>query len=216
MPRIVKGDWMKLEAPIERKKKRDPKKTIGVKPTDAIYQLKVVLKHTKPLIWRRLKVRAGISLGELHFVLQAAMGWDDCHQHVFEAGDVSYAPAVKKDTADEAEDENLVDLKIVAPVLKSKFTYDYDMGDDWLHLITVEKILSADPDQKLPVCTAASGACPPEDCGGLWGYYAMLDILEEPHHPEYKRMRTWVGDGFDPETVDLASINKRLNEFQKL
>jgi hypothetical protein len=39
-----------------------------------IFQLKVTLLGTSPPIWRRLLVPAGLTLAQLHDVLQAAMG----------------------------------------------------------------------------------------------------------------------------------------------
>jgi hypothetical protein len=41
--------------------------------------------------------------------------------------------------------------------------------------------------------------CPPEDCGGSCGYADLLDILSSPRHKEYRHMRAWAGEHFDPE-----------------
>ena len=207
MARIIKGAWMKLDAPIKSKtKKKKPK----VKASDPVYQLKVVLHGSKPAIWRRILVRGGTDLELLHIILQEAMGWEDCHLYCFEADKVHYDPPELDNGDEEAESVLDYDLATVAPLPKAKFKYEYDMGDGWLHAITVEKILPADANLKLPFCVAGEGACPPEDCGGLWGYYAMLDILGDPKHPEYDRMKEWVGGDFDPNAFDIEAANQAL------
>jgi hypothetical protein len=61
-----------------------PTKKSAVPPE--IYQLKVTLLGTSPLIWRRLLVPSDMTLAQLHDVLQAAMGWEDGHMHEFSIG----------------------------------------------------------------------------------------------------------------------------------
>ncbi|MCK5324066.1 MAG: plasmid pRiA4b ORF-3 family protein, partial [Desulfobulbaceae bacterium] len=94
---------------------------------------------------------------------------------------------------------------------KEKFIYEYDFGDSWKHVILVEKILSNDPKIKYPVCIKGKRACPPEDCGGIWGYYDFLEVIQNPDHPEYNEMSEWWDAGeFDPEAFDLDKVNMRL------
>jgi len=208
--KIIKGAWMELKAPIKKTRKKS-----AIKHSDCIYQLKIVLKDSKPPIWRRLLVRGQTDLGTLHAILQTAMGWTDSHMHLFEIGDVTYGSSVEDQTLDDSECEDDYSLAQVAPKEKAKFTYEYDMGDGWLHTITVEKILSGDADKKLPILVAGAGECPPEDIGGLWGYYAMLDIIADPKHPEYDEMIERIPEDFDPDAFDLDGINKLLKPFQK-
>lgn len=210
MARIVKGPWMNLNAPIKSKAKS---KKPGVKSSDAVYQLKIVLHGSKPAIWRRILVRGGTSLELLHVILQEAMGWQDCHLYFFEADKVQYNPPEMEDGFEDAESVLNYILAAVAPEPKAKIKYEYDMGDGWMHAITVEKILPADAKLKLPYCVAGERACPPEDCGGLWGYYAMLDILGDPKHPDYAEMKERICDDFDPDAFDLEAVNKRLKRL---
>jgi hypothetical protein len=49
--------------------------------------------------------------------------------------------------------------------------------------------------------------CPPEDCGGPWGYAELLDALADPAHPEYADRRAWVDEDFDPEAFDVADAD---------
>ena len=68
---------------------------------------------------------------------------------------------------------------------KDFFVYEYDFGDSWQHKITLEKVLPFNTETQLPLCIKAKGACPPEDVGGIWGYYAFLEALSDPDHPEH-------------------------------
>ena len=90
--------------------------------------------------------------------------------------------------------------------------YDYDFGDSWRHKIVLEKILHFDKEQKYPVCIKGKRNCPPEDCGGIWGYYDLLEIIKNPKHPDYESMMDWLGDDFDPEYLDFEEINELLQQ----
>jgi len=185
-----------------------------VKKSDApIYQLKITLKDSKPPIWRRVLVPSDIPLSKLHRIIQAAMGWWDSHLHQFIVGRVYYG-VPDPDDWHEVKDERRARLNQIAPTEKSRFTYEYDFGDDWLHAVQVEKILPPDPAQKLPVCIKGRRACPPEDVGGVWGYANFLEALSDPNHPEHELYKEWIGDEFDPEACDLDDINARLRAIR--
>jgi integrase/recombinase XerD len=163
---------------------------------ETVYQLKVVLEDIRPQIWRRIQVVGRITLAELHQVLQAAMGWEDYHLHRFSL----------------SEDESLR-LDQIGLDESCTFSYVYDFGDEWVHQITVEKILLMQTEQHYPICLAGKRACPPEDCGGSWGYAVLLKILKNPRHPEYRERKEWVGYQFNPEAFDLEEVNEQLKEF---
>jgi hypothetical protein len=91
-----------------------------------------------------------------------------------------------------------------------KFTYEYDFGDDWRHEVKVEKVLPPDAEQQLPMCIKGKRACPPEDIGGVWGYYEFLEAIKDPDHPDHEMYTEWRGDDFDPEAFDLDMVNSRL------
>jgi hypothetical protein len=93
---------------------------------------------------------------------------------------------------------------------KQKIKYEYDFGDGWEHDVILEKILEPDPKMKYPVCIAGKMSCPPEDCGGAWGYADMLEILKNPEHPEFQEFIDWLGDEFDPEAFDKDEVNEML------
>jgi hypothetical protein len=89
------------------------------------------------------------------------------------------------------------------------FVYLYDMGDSWEHEILVEDVLD-DDGGPLPLCVDGKRACPPEDCGGPWGYRELLDILKNPKHDEYAERLDWLGGQHDPEGFDLGQVNAML------
>ena len=179
----------------------------------AIYQLKVTLKGSKPPIWRRLQVPGEVTLAKLHQVLQAAMGWTDSHLHQFEVDGVYYGPPELRDELD-VESEQRLRLRQAAPDERAKFRYEYDFGDDWQHEILVEKIAPPEPGRRYPICLAGKRACPPEDCGGIWGYYQLLETVGNPDDPEHDELREWLGGDFDPEDLDLDEINQSLKRIR--
>jgi hypothetical protein len=172
----------------------------------SVYQLKIALKGARPPIWRRVLVPADASLARLHEVIQAAMGWDGYHLHAFRLHGVEYGPR-GSEFAD--RDEARVQLGEVL-VVGDKLAYEYDFGDGWQHQLTVEKVLPVDPQLAYPLCLKGKGACPPEDSGGLWGYYEKLDVLADPADPDHEEVAGWMGEGFDPEAFDLDAANARL------
>jgi hypothetical protein len=183
-----------------------------VDPERVICQFKVTLRGSKPPIWRRVQAPGDITLGALHTVLQLVMAWDGYHLHQFVVGDTFYSDPAMMDDLDTL-DEDTTMLRQVAPREGMKIFYEYDFGDSWEHELLVEKYLPAAPDQPYPVCLTGRRASPPEDCGGVWGYAALLDALADPKHPDYEHWREWVGDDFDPAAFDLAAINARLRQL---
>lgn len=61
-----------------------------------------------------------------------------------------------------------VKLNSIIQAEGEKFQYEYDFGDGWQHEILIEKILPADPEQKLPMCLTGKRVCPPEGSGGVY------------------------------------------------
>ena len=180
-----------------------------------VYQLKVTLRDIKPPIWRRLQVESSITLSQLHLIIQAAMGWYNCHLHSFTIAGIEYGKP-EPNYGLELRDENKAKLGSLIKQEKAKFFYTYDFGDSWEHLILVEKILPKEPNITYPICIKAKRACPPEDCGGSWGYMEFLEAIQNPNHPEHESFLEWLGGSFDSEFYDLNEINQRLTEFETL
>ncbi|MEV0805563.1 plasmid pRiA4b ORF-3 family protein [Micromonospora sp. NPDC050200] len=184
------------------------KKTAGPAP---VYQLKVSMRGAKPPIWRRLLVPADISLARLHATIGAAFGWHGGHMHVFET---AYGDFGRADRELGHRAGGSVTLEQVAPEVKDKFRYTYDFGDDWVHDILVEKVLAPDPSTDHPRCIGGKRAAPPDDCGGIWGYQELVEVLADPAHPEHDERLEWLGladaSQFTPDTFDLEEVNRRL------
>lgn len=176
-----------------------------------VHQLKVTLKGAKPPIWRRLLVPSNITLLELHNVIQVAMGWDDCHLHEFEVGGVSYGQGDLGGWGPPPKNETTAKLAHIAPA-ESRFLYLYDFGDSWEHVIDVEKVVAREPGKTYPTCLSGRRACPPEDCGGVWGYADLLKAVQDPTHDEHWKLLDWLG-AFDPEEFDLQAVNHRLSRL---
>ncbi|MGA7965646.1 MAG: plasmid pRiA4b ORF-3 family protein [Gammaproteobacteria bacterium] len=174
-----------------------------------VYQIKVVLRHIRPPIWRRLQVPADITLGELHDILQIAMGWEEAHLHQFIVNGECYG-TLDSEFLTDLQDESRYRLSDLAGK-GGRLAYEYDFGDGWMHELKIEKTLAAEPGKHYPLCLAGERACPPEDCGGLPGYERLLAVLADPQHTEHEDMLDWIGDeAFDPEAFDPAAVNAAL------
>ena len=166
-----------------------------------LHQLKITLRGvSRPPVWRRVLVPADLTLGDLHEVIQQAMGWDDYHMHLFSMDGKEYGspdPGLGL-----ASDRNvLLSQLLTSPGDRLRYTYDF--GDDWEHDIVLEETRTAVPEETYPSCVAGKGACPPEDCGGAWGYAGLKEILADPSHEDHQDMLEWLGldagKDFDPK-----------------
>jgi hypothetical protein len=183
-------------------------------PPAPIFRVKVALRGAKPPIWRRLEVPGDISLAGLHNVIRVAFGWHGGHMHVFET---EYGEFGTADAELGHGPEESVTLEQVAPV-GSKFRYTYDFGDDWVHDIVVEKLLERDSTVLYPRCTGGRRAAPPDDCGGIWGYAELIEILGDPTHPEHEDRLEWLGldnaAEFEPGDFDAKSVTNALSRVR--
>jgi hypothetical protein len=181
-----------------------------------IYQLKITLLGIKPPIWRRFYVPGDMNLAKLHHVIQCIMGWEESHMHQFKVGKTYYGMTYPDDFdgMPETRDERKARLNELVSRPKAKFIYEYDFGDSWEHEVVLEKVLPPEPGTKYPVCLEGKRACPPEDCGGVWGYAELLETIQDPNHPEHDDMMEWLGEGFEPERFDVEAVNKALRRLR--
>jgi hypothetical protein len=180
-----------------------------------VYQLKVTLDDIRPPIWRRILVNGNATLYKLHLILQAVMGWENYHLHLFTIGDVVYAyPSPDDPWPIKTSDERQAKLFKVAPLEKIRFKYEYDLGDSWNHTILVENILFPEKNLEHPVCLKGKRSAPPEDCGGIGGYHDFCKAISNPRHPEHDNLLEWAGGEFDPERFDLDQINGLLGKIR--
>ncbi|MCA1680804.1 MAG: plasmid pRiA4b ORF-3 family protein [Actinobacteria bacterium] len=184
----------------------------ATRSTIAIVQIKIkLLGVSKPPVWRRLQLRADTRLDHLHDIIVAAFGWQGYHMHVFTSGPEEFGvPDPELGHADERQ----ISLGELIGAIGDRLRYTYDFGDDWEHEIVLEDLLDADPDTHYPLLAAAKGACPPEDCGGPWGYAELKDILADPSHEQHQQMLDWLGldtpSAFDPNAIATDQIEQEL------
>ncbi len=210
MAKVIQGNF-----PAAPRKKVVPIKEKS--PAD-IYQLKISLVYSKPLIWRRVQVPATMKLSRLHEVIQLCMGWTDTHLHQFVIHNNFYGPAdLENDWSEiKAYDEKKFSLCDLEADIRKSCMYEYDFGDGWQHEIKIEKVLPPDgKTPKHPVLLAGERACPPEDIGGIPGYEDFLEALADPESEEREEMLQWYGsDHFTPEYFDIEKINKILKKMK--
>jgi len=182
----------------------------------SLYQLKITLIYSDPAIWRRVVVPANFKLDRLHQVIQRVMPWTDSHLHQFIVGRTCYGRPDPEfaDKGSETLNEKHYTIADIAPGAKKKFIYEYDFGDGWEHEIVVEKVLPPDAGFKRVICLAGENACPPDDCGGIGGYYEMLKIIADPKHPDHGHMKEWLGGERDLARFDLDETNDALKRFK--
>jgi hypothetical protein len=179
--------------------------------------MKITLKGSKPPIWRRVLVPSDITLESLHYIIQVAMGWTNSHLHQFLVGGTYYGePHPEYDPYFRLLDERDVELDQIAGE-GDRFTYEYDFGDSWQHVVLVEKVLEPEPGQEYPVCIKGKRACPPEDFGGIWMYNYFIESMRNPEHPDYPGIDDkleWLGGEHDPEEFALEETNEFLRDLR--
>lgn len=179
--------------------------------------LKIKLCGAPLPIWRRIVVRADLPLDLLHEVFQIVMGWSNYHQHSFKAGSRNFAD-MDGDALDELEgfeDESEFTLQDLIKFGGKDFLYEYDWGDGWMHEVTVESNSSQVDPRFIARCITGKRACPPEDVGGVAGYAAFLESVEDPDHPEHVSSIEWVGCTFDADIFEPRTANLRLDLLEQ-
>jgi len=166
---------------------------------ETIATLRIDLLDSDPPIWREIEVPVAMTLKQLHAVIQAAMAWEDAHLWEFTLG---------RERIGSSRAARLTLQDLLRP-RATKLGYTYDMGDCWEHQLTLTKPRPADPAVDYPRYLAGENAAPPEDCGGIPGFYAQLEALADPNHPDHEDAKEWFGD-FDPDRFDEQPIKNRL------
>lgn len=199
--------------------KRRPSKAKALKELQHVtgYQFKISLSGTKPLVWRRFQVPE-CSLGALHDAIQMVMGWEDAHLHSFIISKESFTMA--RDDVGWMEDCGFLDKEeyllrdvIPATAREFRFRYEYDFGDSWLHEVVLEKRLTGEETLAKPVCLGGKNACPPEDCGGIWGYEDMKAALQDEGHERHEDFVEWGMEDFDPTGFSVEETNAELEKY---
>lgn len=174
-----------------------------------LYELKVALKEIRPQIWRVIQVPSDTNLRRMHKILQTAMGWQNYHLYIFTMDGNRYS---EPNSDWDVMDSRMLTLNKIFEGGKTSFQYEYDMGDSWMHEITLKKKIESD-NTKL-ACIGGAQACPPEDCGGVPGYYQLLEAIADPKNEEHEAMIEWVGKDYDPEAFDIAATDRTLKRLR--
>jgi len=175
-----------------------------------MYQLKITILDISPPIWRTVQVQETFSLNKLHHIIQIAFGWENSHLYCFWNTDIPTTDPVLWGGGTTFWDKK-VKIKDVLHEVGDSFSYEYDMGDSWKHLIVLEKF--EDGGSKTVKCLAGARSAPPEDCGGAHGYNEMIHHLHYPEEDGYLELLEWLGDDFDSERFDLELVNKNLRKL---
>lgn len=178
-----------------------------------ICTMRIELVGSDPPIWREVEVPTSMTLRTLHEVVQAAMGWRDYHLWQFTVRGQRYGLPTKEGWGLESPvDARRTSLASLLRRPRTVMTYVYDFGDDWEHRLVLTKIREGEPGIVYPRFVAGERNAPPEDCGGIFGFYDNLDILADPRHPQHAEVRGWLGD-YDPDRLDATAIAKELGRI---
>jgi len=182
-----------------------------------IYRFKVSLLDIEPEIWRFLEVPETYTFWDLHVAIQDAMGWLDYHLHAFVSDTLRDLGAVRIGIPEGPMDDEY-QAGWTVPIARyfanpgDAARYDYDFGDGWSHEVRLVAVESIERGVKYPRCTGGKRACPPEDCGGVPGYYRLLEILADPHDEEHEEMVEWLKGHaknyfpYRPDAFDAAAV----------
>lgn len=178
-----------------------------------VHRLKVTLRDVRPPVWRRVEVSSSVTLAQLAHLLTAAMGWEGYHLHQFEIAGALYQRCEFFDDfpfgrrpLEEAEHR----LGDVLANAGDKARWDYDFGDGWEHDVEVEAIGTPEPDAEYPRCIKGRRACPPEDCGGSWGYANLLEAIVDPNHDRHAELTEWLPSHFESEHFDAHDTSEAM------
>ena len=170
-----------------------------------VYRFRIDLNEIDPIIWRQIEVPENFTFWDLHVAIQDAMGWKDCHLHEFDVINPRTEKCENIGITDEESEwvlETLTGWKIlISEYFNAKnphAVYTYDFGDKWTHLITLEAILAVFFQKIYPCCISGARACPPEDVGGVIGYYNFLTIIENPNHKLHQKICDRFGTLYNP------------------
>lgn len=202
-------------AEVLRPEAKLPRRRLPIK-SDRLFQFKITLLDIKPAIWRRIQI-PDCTLPDLHEYIQAAFGWWNYHLHLFEIAGTTYMEPDPDgdDWGMEFEDERRMLISKLLPKSgkRTRWIYEYDLGDSWQHEVLFEGFPPTDPKAKFPLCLEGARACPPEDCGGWPGYVNYLDAISDPKHEEHREMVRWRGP-FDPEAFDVKKATREMRKVK--
>lgn len=198
-----------------------------------MFRFLIVMNDIKPTIWRSIELDEDATFWDLHMAIQDVMSWDNAHLHEFIISDQRMKPNLKIDVrtgdgfTDPEEEPDTLWMRELSSVfidVGRKATYYYDFGDGWECDVILEGNFLAPKKVKFPRCVAGERAAPPEDCGGVGGYYGLLEVLADPNNEEHKDLLRWLKgtrprkepyepEIFEPEKVKFRNAQKMLDSM---
>ena len=180
--------------------------------------IKISLIDSDPEIYRIVEVPSDIRLESFAAVINTAMGWEGYHMHLFQKGKTIYTTEESDDDLLFAPDKTVNSYSLsLGEILTRKgshIEYEYDFGDSWRHLITLESQQAYKKDETQGVFLIdGANACPPENCGGIYGYQKMLEALKQPHSKAAKEYREWLGKNFNAHKFNAKKVERELRDF---
>jgi hypothetical protein len=180
---------------------------------EEIARVRIELVGSDPLIWREVDVPTAITLKGLHGVVQAAMEWLDYHLWEFTVDGRRLGPIELYDgESDAPEDASKMRLGDVLRPRKTRIDYLYDFGDGWEHSLTVTNVRAGELGVGYPRYVAGGGVAPPEDSGGIYGFYDKLEALADPERPDHEDIAEWLGD-YDPDKFEDLPIKYAISRI---
>lgn len=194
------------------------------------YRLRISLLGSEPEIWRTVDVDGTLGLDQLHDVIQITMGWRDSHLHQFmELNPFELRhplPTIGREPRrwsgenpyddDPGLPEDEWTIAGTFAELTGPLYYEYDFGDSWIHAVELIESEPYGESEPRAVLLRGERRAPLEDSGGLSGYQEVLDVLENPEHPQHEAMSDWLEaplgpwQSFDPEALDIEQVNREL------
>ena len=187
--------------------------TTAVDSFTQIATVRIDLKDSDTPIWRVVEVPTSVTLKVLHDIVQVTMGWFDYHLWEMVIGGQTYGLPMDEDwgTAPR-KPASRTRLRDILQPGKTRIDYTYDFGDNWQHTLIVSDVCAGNAGTAYPRFIAGERDCPPEDCGGIPGFYEMLKARADPDHPDHAEIREWL-DGYDPDELDIFPIEVALGRI---
>ena len=177
--------------------------------------LEIILDHTDPVIWRKIIVPTSYTVNRLHHAIQIAMGWNNSHLFEFNYEDFSIG-IIYTDLEDNPNiDAREITLQEVNLQIGDELKYTYDFGDNWEHTIKVADNEYSKPITHYPYCITGKLNSPPDDVGGITGFYHFVEVMNNLKHKEFQENLIWYGGFFDPLKFSTAKINNKFKRFER-
>ena len=182
--------------------------------------LKITLLGSNPEINRKFIVPNNMNLFQLHELIQLTMPWNGEHEYDFNFGEVRWLDknnefAYKSSAAPRFVANDWSISKLIIYTKGKKVIYEYDFGDSWLHELKFGEIITPESGEFYPKLIEANGVCPPEDSGGIGGYYHLREILNDPKHPDHNEYKEYWGYSIDCNAEIIPKLEGMVESFAK-